>query len=307
MKNDRQLIVGELIDYRTMLSQVKGIFNLMDIADTTRDEYSQRIKMFLIFIRKNGFNRNSFLEFKRHLKERIDYSASTKNKYLAASRIFLKELNRQGLLPTDITQNIKSFSQIKKHKRDGLNDEEILILTAYLQKLEDTPQSTRLKAIFSFLILQGLRQCEITRLKINDVDLINKTCFIIGKGRDDKEAINLHPGTANNIQAYINVNHISDGYLFPSRSNKNLNNQLTVRGLRQLIKETLDKLGIDKNVHGFRHYFTTKLIQSYQGDLLEVARYTRHRSLEMLQVYNDGIKLKKDLPRYYKVFDQVRF
>lgn len=307
MEINNQIAISENFDYKNLLSQVGQVYDLLDVAETTRDEYKQRIKLFLIFIKRNGFNRNSFLEFKRCLRDRVDYSVSTKNKYLASSRVFLKELNRQGLLPTDITQNIKAFSQIKKHKRDGLNEEEIAKLSVYLQSLENNKNNTRLKAIFCFLIFQGFRQCEITRLKIANIDLVNKTAQVMGKGRDDYELVNLHPETAKHIEIYLKENKLSDGYLFPSRSNKNLHNQLTVRGLRVIIKEVLGKLDISKNVHGFRHFFTTKLIKNYNGDLLEVARYTRHRSLEMLQVYNDGIKQREDLPRYYKTFNQIKF
>ena len=74
-----------------------------------------------------------------------------------------------------------------------------------------------------------------------------------------------------------------------------------------LVKNTLNDLGIDKTTHGFRHYFTTKLIKVYKGDLLEVAQYTRHKSLEMLQVYNDNIKREADLPRFYRAFEEVKF
>ncbi|MFA5020682.1 MAG: site-specific integrase [Patescibacteria group bacterium] len=306
MEVNQQLVKNEF-DYSNILSQVKQIFDLLDVSENTREEYKQRIGLFLIFLKRFGFNRNSFLEFKHYLNDKIDYSASTKNKYLATSRIFLKELNRQGLLPTDITQNIKSFSQSKRHKIDGLNDEEISKLITYLQSLSNTNQNTRLKAIFSLLIFQGLRQCEITRLKYQDFDPINHTLFVVGKGRDDKELINLHPETVKNIQLFIKTNHIADGYLLASKSNHNLNNKLSVRGLREIIKTVLSALDINRNVHGFRHYFITKLIKNYKGDLLEVARYTRHRSLEMLQVYNDGIKQKKDLPRYHKTFNEISF
>lgn len=103
------LAAPDNLDYKNLLKKAEQIFDLLDTAEATREEYRQRIKLFLLYIRKNGFNHNSFLEFKRRLAERVDYSISTKNKYLAASRVFLKELNRQGLLPTDITQKIKSF------------------------------------------------------------------------------------------------------------------------------------------------------------------------------------------------------
>jgi len=105
----------------------------------------------------------------------------------------------------------------------------------------------------------------------------------------------------------LKTNNIKDGALFVSKSNNSRNVRLTTRGLRMIIKKVLNELSIDKSVHGFRHYFTTTLLKNCQGDLLRVAQYTRHRSLEMLQVYNDNIEMENDLPRYYKTFKAVKF
>lgn len=288
-------------------AKAQAVFDLLDVKDTTRAEYKARIGLFIDYIRQHGLNRNSFLEFKRELANRADLSVSTKNKYLTCSRVFLKELNRLGTLPADITQNIKTFNQSKKHKKDGITDEEINTLTESLRSYESTPQTTRLKAMLALLTLQGLRQIEIIRLDIKDLDFVSKTAFIQGKGRDDKEAINLHPETIKALQDYLKTNRIADGALFTSQSNNSRNHRLTTRALRGIVKTKLAELGIDKTTHGFRHYFTTKLIQTYKGDLLEVAQYTRHKSLEMLQVYNDNIKRKADLPRFYETFSGVRF
>jgi len=287
--------------------KAERVFDLLDVSETTRGDYKYRIGLFLDFVKNKGLNRNSFLEFKRYLGERTDYTIATKNKYLATAKIFLKELNRQGVLPADITQNIKTFSQNKKHKRDGLNDEEISKLTAMLKELPKTLQNTRLKAVISLLALQGLRQIEITRLDVRDIDFVSKTAFVKGKGQDDKEPISLHPGTIKHLREYLKINQIKDGALFTSQSNNHKNKRLTTRALRQLVKETLNDLGIEKTIHGFRHFFTTTLIKTYKGDLLEVAQYTRHKSLEMLQVYNDNIKKEADLPRFYRAFKSVSF
>ena len=287
--------------------KAERVFDLLDVSETTRGDYKYRIGLFLDFVKNKGLNRNSFLEFKRYLGERTDYTIATKNKYLATAKIFLKELNRQGVLPADITQNIKTFSQNKKHKRDGLNDEEISKLTAMLKELPKTLQNTRLKAVISLLALQGLRQIEITRLDVRDIDFVSKTAFVKGKGQDDKEPISLHPGTIKHLREYLKINQIKDGALFTSQSNNHKNKRLTTRALRQLVKKTLNDLGIEKTIHGFRHFFTTTLIKTYKGDLLEVAQYTRHKSLEMLQVYNDNIKKEADLPRYYRAFKEVNF
>ena len=283
--------------------KIDHIFDLLDVSEATRVDYKYRIKVFIKHVNQNGFDNNSFLQYKRTLASKNDYSVSTKNKYLASARIFLKELNRQGLLLMDVTQNIKAFKQGKKHKQDGLNWDEMNSLSIWMKDLPNDAKSSRLRAIFSLLALQGLRQCEIIRLDVGDLDLVAKTALIMGKGRDDKELINLHPETARNLKDYLKLNKISDGSLFVSLSNSSKGHRLTTRALRGLIKDILLILGIEKTVHGFRHYFTTTLVKVYKGDLLEVAQYTRHKSLEMLQVYNDHVKRQEDLPRYYGAFN----
>jgi len=288
-------------------NNAERIFDLLDVSETTRADYKYRINLFLNFVKDREFNHNSFLEFKRDLADRTDLAVATKNKYLATAKIFLKELNRQGLLPVDITQNIKGFRQSKKHKRDGLFDAEIKALTQKVAKLPASPRNTRLKAILSLLIFQGLRQVEIVRLDVKDIDLISKIALVRGKGRDDKEPINLQPVTVRILEDYLKTNKIADGALFTSQSNNHKNKRLTTRAVRGIIKQILKELKIEKTTHGFRHYFTTTLIKKYKGDLLEVAQYTRHRSLEMLQVYYDGVKREADLPRFYEAFSKVSF
>jgi len=310
MAKQKQLTIienGQALVIEDTREKASKVFDLLDVSEATRKDYKYRIGLFLDFTGERGLNRNSFLDFKRALAERTDLSIATKNKYLATAKIFLKEANRQGFLPADITQNIKTFSQSKKHKRDGLNDEEIGKLTEAMRELPETPANTRLKAILSLLVFQGLRQVEVIRLDVKDIDFISKTAFIQGKGRDDKEPIYLHPETIKALQAYLKTNKIADGALFTSQSNNSKNRRLTTRALRDIVKKTLNDLGIEKTTHGFRHYFTTTLIKTYKGDLLEVAQYTRHKSLEMLQVYNDNIKREADLPRFYRAFNGVKF
>lgn len=250
------------------------------------------------------FDHNSFLKFKRLLADKTDISISTKNKYLASTRIFLKELSRSGAIP-DITVNIKCFKQDKKHKRTGLNDFQVKLVWERINQLSTDSKSTRLKAILALLIFQGLRQIEIIRLNVTDINLGASTAMIRGKGRDDKEQIDLHPQVVKAIKSYLFENKLADGALFTCRSNNHLNKRLTTRSIRNLVKEFLSALGIDKTTHGFRHYFTTTLIKQFGGDLLEVAQYTRHQSLEMLQVYNDRVKKESDLPKYYKAFSDI--
>lgn len=251
-------------------------------------------------------SKNTYREFKDYLKQRTDYSVSSKNKYLGIAKTFLKEISFQNNLP-DLTLNTKGFNQSKKHKVEGINDEEIARLIAGIKNLPDNPQTSRLKAMVALLALQGLRQVEIIRLNVEDLDLVSHTAMVWGKGRDDKESVDLNPETVRHIQNHLRLNNVSDGPIFTSQSNNSKSQRLTTKSLREIVKETLAGLGINKTIHGFRHYFCTMMIKEYKSDLLEVMQYTRHKSVETLQVYNDSQKKKADLPRFYKTFAGISF
>ena len=108
------------------------VFDNLDVSETTRKEYASRVKLFIDFVRDNGFTKNSYLEYKRYLAKRIDLTVSTKNKHLIVARVYCKEIHRQGYLPIDITQNIKSFQQSRKHKKDGLSEIEVQKILDYI-------------------------------------------------------------------------------------------------------------------------------------------------------------------------------
>src|SRR3989338_8715747 len=137
----------KLINVSEPKAKAEQVFNSLDVSETTRKDYSSRIGLFLRLVEKDGFNRNTYLGFKRYLETRTDFTVATKNKYLATAKVFLKELNRLGVVPADITQNIKLFSQSKKHKREGLNEDEIALLSEKIRQMPSTARNVRLRAI----------------------------------------------------------------------------------------------------------------------------------------------------------------
>lgn len=292
--------------YDVIISQYdyESLFDSLDVTETTRKEYVARFPLFLKWLQHTTLNNDSFLRYKQYLRDRTDLSVASKNKYLAVARTALKELHRRGLLPIDITFNVKGFGQSKKHKVNGLRNDDIEKITTYLRLLEPSKQRLRLKAILALLIYQGLRQVEIVRLNVEDVDFSNRCAYVQGKGRDDKERIFLHPETVSALESYLKAYAKAHGALFTPLTRRPTA-RLTTRGLRKIVQEALHCAGVNKTVHGFRHYFTTMLIKSYKGDLLRVAHYTRHSSVEMLQIYNDSIIDELDLPRFHEVFSSI--
>lgn len=280
----------------------RTIFDSLDITEDTKQDYLSRLPQFLGFVHRNGITRDLLLDYKKHLRSRADLSVSTKNKQLAVARITLRELFRQGVISVDLSQGVKSFEQVNRHKVTGLTNDEVVTLCDYLRNADDNFSVMRLRAIISLLLFQGLRTVEVCRLDIADIDIVNSTLLVLGKGRDDKEFIHLHPETTKALSAYLKASQVKDGHLFYSLLGKRRYERLTTRGLRLIVTNLFEQLGIDRTVHGLRHYFTTRLIDEYKSDLTTVAKYTRHRSLEMLNVYNDSIITKRDLPKYYATF-----
>lgn len=295
----------EIVKYDDVLQLKNSIFDCIDVTENTRKEYLTRIKHFIHFVKLHGLNLNTYLEYKRYLSSIDTLSVSTKNKYLISAKIFIDGLNSLQRLPFQINTKVRGFKQSKLHKKDGLCDEDISKIVKYCSLLQPTIQNLRLRSILSLLIFQGLRQVEITRLNVADINLKDKTAFIIGKGQDDKELIHLHPSTVKALKTYLQKYRVRDGALFRSESNFSSGSRLTTKSIREIIKKVLNELNIDGSTHGFRHFFITKLIKSYKGELLTVSKYSRHRSIQMLEVYNDEIIREQDLPRFYNVFNDI--
>lgn len=282
----------------------RTIFDSLDISEDTKQDYLSRLPAFLGFVHRNGVTRDLLLDYKKELRSRTDLSISTKNKQLAVARITLRELYRQGVISVDLSQGVKSFEQSNRHKVSGLTDGEVERLCEYLRNADDSFSIVRLRAIVALLLFQGLRTVEVCRLDVSDINIVNATILVLGKGRDDKELIHLHPETVKALTAYLKRSQVKHGAAFYSLLGKRRYERLTTRGLRIIVSNLFEQLGIDRTVHGTRHWYTTRLIQEYRSDLARVAKYTRHRSLETLNVYNDSILTKVDLPKYYATFKQ---
>ena len=280
------------------------VFDGLDISEATCKDYKQRILVFVGFMENRELTHNTFLEFKRHLADNKSLSVASKNKYLTTARIFLREIHRQGFLPVDITINIKSFQQSQKHKKAGLTNEEITKVLEYLNNQTDSLEFLRMKSLFCLLAFQGLRQIEITRLCVSDIDFVRQTAFVQGKGQDDKELIHLDPKTTKALKKYLKISEISHGNIFQSHGNRK-SPQISTRTIQRIFGQIFDLLSIDKTVHGFRHYYITKLLQNFE--VRDVRKFSRHRSLEMLIIYDDELDMSQKSQEVFKCFSGLNF
>jgi integrase len=280
----------------------RELFDGMDLTVNTVKDYNARIGSFIQFCFDNGgLNSGSLVAYKKCLANDTTKTVATKNKYLAVARVFCKALKVSSHIQYEIL-DVKTFKQDIKHKRLGVNDLEVSKIITTLKTRNDS----ELTAIVYLLALQGLRQIEVVRLDIEDVDLSNSRLMVQGKGRTDKEPIHLHPKTVEALAQFLKDSGRKSGALFVGTGNRNRGKRILTRTIQKWMHDLFGEAGItDKVVHGFRHYFTTTLLKELNGNITAVQRFTRHKSLEVLQCYNDELTHEKHLPTFVKAFDHL--
>lgn len=144
---------------------------------------------------------------------------------------------------------------------------------------------------------QGLRRVEVGRLRVEDFNPHTKTLLVWGKGRDDKEAVDVHPSMAAILSAYLRHTRLKSGPLFPSPKGQGAG--LSSNMIYRIVIAVHQRLGITKNVHAYRKAFTSRLIDAGMN-LLEVQSYTRHKDVSQLEVYYDRLDKTRTLRRYYR-------
>ena len=279
---------------------VEQVFSNIDISIKTKSDYLYRIERFQQFISKSGvFDRNSLLEFKRHLSLDSSIAVTTKNKYLIVAKIFCQQLYRLGVLKVDITTGVKSFRQSSGFKTNGFTEAEISDIVSKLNQLEDI----RLKTIVTLKLFSGLRDIEITRLTVEDINLTDGILQIHGKARDGLESLPIVPIVISVLKSYLETTGKRSGFVFTSESNRNKGHGrgLTTKTVWLLVRQFLDELGIHRVPHSCRSFFTTELVKK-MDNLFDVVTYTRHRSISTLQAYVNQIQKKKTIPQYNKAF-----
>lgn len=270
------------------INNAKNMFDLIDCSQATKSDYKARIGGFISYLENTGgLTKKSLIDYKDELANNHHISVSSKNKALITAKRFLQICFNAELIDFDACKDIagreiRGFSQSQKHKKHGLTSDEVEKICEYMQGSSDL----RLKAILSLLIYQGLRRVEIIRLDVSDFDALNLSLMVRGKGSDDKEPIRLHQQTATAISQYLKFYKLKTGAIFTSKSNNSDGERLTGRSLYRLVKSLLKELNIDKDIHSFRHFFVTQLIDN-GFEIMQTMKLSRHKSLPMMQVYYD--------------------
>lgn len=113
----------------------------------------------------------------------------------------------------------------------------------------------------------------------------------LGKGRTAKERLSLPDPTQDALSNWLRFRGYRPGPLFirldRAGSRKDLK-RMDPASINYVLQKYSKKIGQRVKPHGLRHAAITEALEVTNGDVRSVARFSRHRDLRVLTVYDDN-------------------
>ncbi|MBU0514798.1 MAG: tyrosine-type recombinase/integrase [Proteobacteria bacterium] len=235
-----------------------------------------------------GANRLA-LAYKNGMVERMqkgELAPATLNHRLTALRSLVKLARTLGRITWALdVENVKhkSYRDTKGPGRANVTR----MLDAVRRRTDS--KGVRDYALLRLLYDLGLRRSEATGLDLADLDLEAGTVAILGKGRHEREALELPAETKAVLTAWVEVRGQEPGPLFTNmdRARKG-DGRLTGRGLYRVVATWGGMIGVRVRPHGLRHSAITAYLDLSGGDLRGAQAFGRHANASTTMRYDDN-------------------
>lgn len=141
----------------------------------------------------------------------------------------------------------------------------------------------RNRLIMELMYATGIRVSELVNIKINDIDINNRSVVVTGKG-DKTRIVFFNEVTKKILKKYLSKSSEirKEDYLIINQHGKGI----TTRGIRQIMDKIIHETSIVKHVHPhiIRHTFATHLLNN-GCDLLTVQELLGHSSISTTGIY----------------------
>lgn len=271
----------------TMRAYGVGVKSLVEHLKTKGIEVSQPIENLTI---------EHLISYPAYLGK-MAYSKKTIGLYTSAIRAFVNWLIINGsvdLSPRDSLRFKMAYKDANQRRQSKLprfpQKEDVSRLRDAVRKMDEkSPRLERNIALVEFLSSTGCRNNEVCQLKIEKLNMKDRSAVVVGKG--DKERVVFFSQEAlDAMKTYWQVRGDSSPFspVFSphdkSHSGKK-NAHMTTTTVRNIVKDVMNIAGVEKfSPHYFRHAFAIKMLKE-TGNLALVQDLLGHADPAATRVY----------------------
>jgi integrase/recombinase XerD len=243
---------------------------LRGFSNKTISAYLYHNTSFLEYIKKQekDISEDDLKLYMAHIMSDKEYKPASTSLCLSALKFYY-----QDILGMPIFAKIKPPKQEKKIPT--------VLSKAEIQAMLDVSDNIKHKLLIEILYSSGLRVSEAVNMKINDLDINEKTGKVVsGKGMKDRMII-LSEHLCDHLSDYFVSRDDSNPYVFNIRDT-----HITVRQAQRIVKDSAVKAKVKKRVfcHALRSSFATHLLES-GTDIRIIQELLGHSNLQTTQRY----------------------
>ena len=267
--------ISDYIDYLTLERRY---------SVNTVISYKEEIVNFNNFLKKDLLNVN-YKDINSYLKYLTNNKLSEKtiSHYITCLKEFYRFLELNDLIDENPLEYI-SLPKMPKNLPQVLTKEEVNLLLSFKP---NNDLEFRNKAMIELLYDSGIRVSELVNIKMYDLDLVNSTIKIMGKGSKER-IVPIGEYACGILNIYLNnyrnaiLDKRNSDYLFPSKKSPHI----TRNGFFMILKDISKEVGIKKNFspHTLRHSFATHMLDN-GADLRSIQELLGHSSISTTQIY----------------------
>ena len=241
----------------------KDLRNMQGAVNRFRD-FLQEEKFFNLTFK--ALNEQNVIDFRDYLNSRSKGEGGTS--YFTRFKKMIKSAKRERLVTINPAEDVRATGPSAR-KKDVLTMDEIRLL-----KVTPT-ENNQIRNAFIFSCMTGLRWCDITTMKWNQIKYLEKQLDI----RQNKTGKDLSIPLNTAALALMGEPGKADQYVFTLPS---------ANGANKTLKAWVKRAGISKSItwHNARHSFGTNLIFN-EVDVYTTSKLLGHTSLKHTQRYVD--------------------
>ena len=212
------------------------------------------------------------------------FSTVTVNRKVASLKAFYRFLLKIKVIEVSPLLKHKAL-KVSKIIQIPFSEKEV---TAVLDQIQHTVgfEEVRNKLIIDLFYTTGIRRAELISLKLNNIDLANKTIKVLGK-RNKERILPILSIIIDQFQRYLQereslLSVVDSNYFLLTKKGLKLNESLVYRLINSYFSAVSQK--VKKSPHILRHTFATHLLNN-GADLNSVKELLGHASLASTQVY----------------------